>query len=170
MRVCLSVWRSQESEEGVRSSGTGVRNGCELSCGCWDSNSGPLQDQPVLSVDPSLALPLWCFQREWRCLSSTDVNSRIFSLVPSTHLSARFYYFFPKQLAFPFIDFSPFCRFKLLLIVAFILIMYFCVFHFISNLFSCFVRRGRLGGWLGVCVSGARCDISFIRGGSIHSG
>ena len=25
--------------------GTGVMGGCELPCGCWDPNSGPLQDQ-----------------------------------------------------------------------------------------------------------------------------
>jgi hypothetical protein len=34
--------------EGVRSPGTGVTDNCELSCGCWDLNLGPLEEQPVL--------------------------------------------------------------------------------------------------------------------------
>lgn len=28
--------------------GTGVINGCEPTCGCWDSNFGPLEEQRVL--------------------------------------------------------------------------------------------------------------------------
>ena len=38
------------SEEGV-----GWFGGCTLSCGCWELNPGPLEEQPVLSmVEPSL--------------------------------------------------------------------------------------------------------------------
>ena len=30
-------------------------DGCEPPCGCWELNSGPLEEQPVLStVEPSL--------------------------------------------------------------------------------------------------------------------
>ena len=34
--------------EGVRSSGARVTDRCELSCGCWELNPGPLEEQPVL--------------------------------------------------------------------------------------------------------------------------
>ena len=42
-------------EEGVISSGAAVTDRHELSCGCWELNSGPLQEQLVLSTtEPSL--------------------------------------------------------------------------------------------------------------------
>ena len=34
--------------EGARSSGTGVTDCCELPCGCWELNKGPLEEQPVV--------------------------------------------------------------------------------------------------------------------------
>jgi hypothetical protein len=34
-------------EEGVRPPGTGVREDCELLCGCWELNLGLLEEQPV---------------------------------------------------------------------------------------------------------------------------
>jgi hypothetical protein len=37
-----------ETKEGVRFPWTGVTDGCELPCGCWESNPGPLQEQPML--------------------------------------------------------------------------------------------------------------------------
>lgn len=33
-------------EEGVGSSVTGVMDGCEVPCECWDSNPSPLEGQP----------------------------------------------------------------------------------------------------------------------------
>ena len=47
--VCMYVyhvcaWYLWESEEGVISLGIGVMDGCEPSCGCWESNLGPLQE------------------------------------------------------------------------------------------------------------------------------
>ena len=33
---------------GVRSSGTEVKDACELPCRCWELNPGPLEEQPVL--------------------------------------------------------------------------------------------------------------------------
>ena len=43
---------------GVRSSGTEVKDACELPCRCWELNPGPLEEQPVLltaelSLQPS---------------------------------------------------------------------------------------------------------------------
>jgi hypothetical protein len=35
--------------------GTGVPDSCEQSCGCWELNLGPWEEQPVLSpAEPSL--------------------------------------------------------------------------------------------------------------------
>ena len=37
------------------SPGTVITDGCQPPCGCWDLNSGPLEDQPVLlTTEPSL--------------------------------------------------------------------------------------------------------------------
>jgi len=42
-------------KEMTRSPGTGVTDSCELPCGCWELNSGPLQEQLVfLTTEPSL--------------------------------------------------------------------------------------------------------------------
>jgi hypothetical protein len=36
-------------------SGPGVKNSCELSCGYWDLNLGPLEEQPeLLTSEPTL--------------------------------------------------------------------------------------------------------------------
>lgn len=40
------------SEEGVEGPGTGVRNGYEPSCECWELNLGHLQERQVLLVHP----------------------------------------------------------------------------------------------------------------------
>jgi hypothetical protein len=40
LHVCLC--------EGVRSPETGATETCELACGCWKLNPGPLEEQPVL--------------------------------------------------------------------------------------------------------------------------
>lgn len=38
----------QRSEKGIWSFGTWVVDGCDLSCGCWESNPGNLEEQLVL--------------------------------------------------------------------------------------------------------------------------
>lgn len=51
------------AEEGISSPGTVVRHGCELLDECWESNSCPLQEQPVLlttKLSPVLALLKAC--------------------------------------------------------------------------------------------------------------
>ena len=78
LSVCVSVchvypWYPQKLKEKVRSSGTGVKDGCEPPCRCWESNLGPLEEQTLfitadLSFYPreyvfSLFLPTkQCFQ------------------------------------------------------------------------------------------------------------
>ena len=38
--------------------GNGVTDSCELPCGCWEVNPGPLEEQPVLlTTEPSLPPP-----------------------------------------------------------------------------------------------------------------
>ena len=50
MHVC-----PQRPEEGIGSPGTEVTDNCKPPCGCWELNSGLLEDQPVLSTaEPSL--------------------------------------------------------------------------------------------------------------------
>ena len=45
--------------EGIRSLGTGVSDSCELPCGCWELNLGPLKEQLVLlTAEPSLQPPV----------------------------------------------------------------------------------------------------------------
>jgi hypothetical protein len=46
---------SVEIRRGYWIPGAGVTDSCELLCGCWELNLGPLQKQPVLSTpEPAL--------------------------------------------------------------------------------------------------------------------
>ena len=60
LSVCMSEqhlcpWCPWNPEEGVQLPRTGVTDGCELLCGCWETNPGPLQEQPLfLTAEPSL--------------------------------------------------------------------------------------------------------------------
>jgi hypothetical protein len=45
---------SQRSKEGIRSPETGVRDGCEPSCGCWELSLCPLQEQAHGTAEPAL--------------------------------------------------------------------------------------------------------------------
>jgi hypothetical protein len=50
--VCANPGRA---EEGVRSPETGVTDGCEPPCECWELNPGPLKEKQILSTtEPSL--------------------------------------------------------------------------------------------------------------------
>lgn len=63
MSICLHVsisihhecvWCLQRSEESIRFLGTGVMDGSEPPCGCWEVNPGPLQEQQTFSpTEPS---------------------------------------------------------------------------------------------------------------------
>lgn len=39
-----------EGREGVITPGTGVKNACELPCGCWEQNPGPWEEQELFST------------------------------------------------------------------------------------------------------------------------
>ncbi|ERE77141.1 E3 ubiquitin-protein ligase [Cricetulus griseus] len=43
----MSGVKKQKTCKGVRSPGTGVTDSCELPCGCWELNRGPLEELPV---------------------------------------------------------------------------------------------------------------------------
>lgn len=52
------AWYPWRSEEGTGYPGTGIMDSYESPCGCWESNSDPLQQQQVLlTTEPSLWLP-----------------------------------------------------------------------------------------------------------------
>jgi hypothetical protein len=54
------------SEEGIRSSGTGVTNGHELPCRCWELNSGPLRERQVLLIpEPTCSSSIFVFWSQW---------------------------------------------------------------------------------------------------------
>lgn len=43
----------------VRFPGNRIANSCEVPCGCWVLNPGPLEEQPVvLTTEPSLQPPI----------------------------------------------------------------------------------------------------------------
>ena len=46
--MCISVCLYICLCEGVGSPGTGATDNCELPCGYWELNLGPLEEQPVL--------------------------------------------------------------------------------------------------------------------------
>jgi hypothetical protein len=41
------------NKRGRRTPWNGVTDDCELPCGCWEANLGPLQEQPVLLINPN---------------------------------------------------------------------------------------------------------------------
>ena len=54
MHCTTCVWYSRRSEEGIIFPGTGVPESCEPTCGCWELNLYPLQEQQVLlTAEPS---------------------------------------------------------------------------------------------------------------------
>ena len=53
--VC--AWYLWRSEEDIRYPGARVMYYCEMSCGCWESNPGPLQKQELLTTETSLQTP-----------------------------------------------------------------------------------------------------------------
>ena len=55
MCVVLSVYVYHMYAGALRSPGTGVTDGCEPPCGCWELNPGPIEEKPVLlATEPSL--------------------------------------------------------------------------------------------------------------------
>lgn len=47
-------------EDSIRFPGTGLAGGCETPCGCCEQNQGAMQEQQVLSTEPSIQPYLSC--------------------------------------------------------------------------------------------------------------
>lgn len=86
--VCIyHMYGSCRPKEGVVSPVTGVMNNCEPPCRCWQSNLGPLEEQPVVLItEPFLQPPLhwfwWppiLFIALWLCIN-LDPATSVFSL------------------------------------------------------------------------------------------
>lgn len=57
LSVCLYVYRirDREGQNGELDPRTGVMDGCEPQCGCWELNLGHPKEQPIfLTAEPSL--------------------------------------------------------------------------------------------------------------------
>lgn len=56
LHVCLCTVFMQclQRLDDIQSAGIGATDACELPCGCWESNSGALEEQRVLKCEPSL--------------------------------------------------------------------------------------------------------------------
>jgi hypothetical protein len=55
--VCVHAYRL---EKGIGSHRATVIDSCELPCGCWGLNSGPLEEQPILlTAEPFLQPKGW---------------------------------------------------------------------------------------------------------------
>jgi hypothetical protein len=65
LRACVCVphvyLMFSQMAEIFRAPGTGVQDGCELPCGCWEPSLGPLQKQPVLLTTEPLIQPYTYF-------------------------------------------------------------------------------------------------------------
>jgi hypothetical protein len=61
----IFAWYPQRPKEGVTSPRTGVKKGCELPCGCWEVNLGPLEEKPPSFSDESTlqTQSLWSYCR-----------------------------------------------------------------------------------------------------------
>jgi hypothetical protein len=58
----LHTEREREREREREKASDPITDGCEPPCGCWDLNSGPLEEQSVLlTAEPCLQLPFISF-------------------------------------------------------------------------------------------------------------
>jgi hypothetical protein len=74
---------------------TGVTDNCELQCGCWESNLGPLQVQPVLSTPKP--------PHQLQVVSTLGADSTVaFSYTVVTELSHHLLFFLPVLLCLLF--------------------------------------------------------------------
>jgi hypothetical protein len=51
-----------------------ITDGCEPPCGCWELNSGPLEEQPVLlSAEPSPLVLIFNYQRRMKSSGNPEM-------------------------------------------------------------------------------------------------
>jgi hypothetical protein len=46
--MCTSYVQDPRHQSSIRSPGARLTDDCELPCGCWELNQGPVEDHPVL--------------------------------------------------------------------------------------------------------------------------
>jgi hypothetical protein len=64
--------------EGVKNPGTGATDKCELPCGCWELNPGPLEEQPMfLTTDSSSPQNKWVLLKKLLTAFYNDKNLNI---------------------------------------------------------------------------------------------
>jgi len=71
-----------------------ITDGCEPPCGCWDLNSGPLEEQSVLlttepSLQPQIYIFISHFNLEWGLYIDEFFNLFILSIFLKTRVSLR---------------------------------------------------------------------------------
>lgn len=82
----------------AQGAGTSITNGCESSCGCWDSNLSPLQEQQALfTTQPSLH-PLSMY---FRFMSSFPLKhlEKLATILPVFLTKGTTVYHFPPKVA-----------------------------------------------------------------------
>lgn len=58
--LCTTCIQCSRVQKTIRSPRPEVADGCEPPCECWESDSGPLEEKPLLlTAEPSLQLPRW---------------------------------------------------------------------------------------------------------------
>jgi hypothetical protein len=86
----MSVHRMQVRGE-HQTPRTGVTDGCELLCACWESIQGPLQEQPVLlTTEPSLQ-PGWLLNLSFH-FPSTESGTLLVNFTPRPSPHTHNYY------------------------------------------------------------------------------
>jgi hypothetical protein len=79
--ICLNTYQKRASDP--------ITDGCEPPCGCWDLNSGPLEEQSVLLTTESSLQPLVPSSLE-RAHSTAILSHRLSSILGGSSPSARF--------------------------------------------------------------------------------
>ena len=79
----MCVWYPQRQEEGARSPGTEATDSCELLCGYQKSNSGPLEEQSVLSASEASLQPPSTFYIHY--MAEGNQTDRVKNLKVYTH-------------------------------------------------------------------------------------
>ena len=79
--VCIACSGQQEAALDLEELDT---DSCELPCGCWESNQGPLEEQPSLvTTEPPLQSPLLCLEQPGNAPASGLLRLRCTASPPS---------------------------------------------------------------------------------------
>ena len=91
----LHAWTLQRTEDSIRSPESEVTVSCEAPCWCWESNSGPWEEQQVfLTSETSFQPhPPLCIKfiicMKGKCMKRIEQGSRVFSSTGRCHVSHK---------------------------------------------------------------------------------